>query len=209
MTEIKNNAAVYDIHGNYIRNLVQWDVDVSIKISCNGITSAQPVHFFRKNSLEAYTVETEYSSGGVIAKIPNILLRECETIFGYIYATEGTTSRSVYGFRIPVERRPQPADYVYENTIDYLNIITVLEQCKKYAEAAEKAAGAAGLPIATASTLGGVIIGNNISVEEDGTISIDDDFILNSFDNSAATDSDTEEMLDDVFGQPEAEESET
>lgn len=200
--EIKNNTSVYDTYGNYLRNLVQWDIDVSIKISASGITSAQPVHFFHKRSTTAYTVETEYSDGGVVAKIPNILLRDCETIFGYIYATDNGTSRSVYGFRIPVEKRPQPTDYVYEDTTDYINIVTVLEQCKEYAEAAEKAAEAVGsykLPAATTSTLGGVIIGKNIGIKDDGTIFIDEDMILNAVDDTTATQNETEEMLNEVF----------
>lgn len=201
--EFKNNAAVYDIYGNYLRNLVQWDVDVQIKISANGITSPQPVHFFHKRSPTAYTVETEYSDNVVIAKIPNILLRDCETIFGYIYATDNGTSRSVYGFHIPIEKRPQPADYVYEDTTDYINIVTVLEQCKEYAETAEKAAEDASsykMPVATASTLGGVIIGENIGIKDNGTIFIDEDIILNAVNDTVATHNETEEMLNEVFG---------
>ncbi len=63
------------------------------------------------------------------------------------------------------------------------------------------------LPAATAETLGGVKIGDGISVTEDGTISLNEDSLLD--DEAVATDSDTEEMLDNVFGHHKAEESET
>ena len=54
------------------------------------------------------------------------------------------------------------------------------------------------LPVAAADTLGGVKIGENVGVTEDGTISIDGADLL---DDVAADDSEVTEMLNEVFGE--------
>lgn len=54
------------------------------------------------------------------------------------------------------------------------------------------------LPVATADTLGGVKIGENVDVTADGTISIDGADLL---DDVAADDSEVTEMLNEVFGE--------
>ncbi len=57
------------------------------------------------------------------------------------------------------------------------------------------------LPIATATRLGGVKIGSNINVTDDGTISadVDKEVIQESLEKVAASASDMNEMLDEVF----------
>lgn len=52
------------------------------------------------------------------------------------------------------------------------------------------------LPVATATRLGGVKIGENVNVTQDGTISVLGDELL---DDVAASDEDVQEMLDDTF----------
>lgn len=54
------------------------------------------------------------------------------------------------------------------------------------------------LPIATRLTLGGVKIGDGVNVSSDGTISTDDAAIINDV---TATETDTDEMLDEVFSK--------
>lgn len=54
------------------------------------------------------------------------------------------------------------------------------------------------LPIATRLTLGGVKIGDGVNVASDGTISTDDAAIINDV---AATETDANEMLDEVFSK--------
>lgn len=54
------------------------------------------------------------------------------------------------------------------------------------------------LPTATITRLGGVKIGGGVGVEEDGTISVD---LAGEVKKVVATDSDTEEMLNDVFSE--------
>lgn len=57
------------------------------------------------------------------------------------------------------------------------------------------------LPVATDTQLGGVKIGNGIDSASDGTISVDKTELL---DEVTAEESDTEEMLADVFGKTQA-----
>lgn len=80
-----------------------------------------------------------------------------------------------------------------------------MQACLLLLNASNGAAGGGGttggggsyiLPAATATQLGGVKIGENVSVAPDGTISIDGDDLL---DDVAATDKDVQEMLDDTF----------
>lgn len=58
------------------------------------------------------------------------------------------------------------------------------------------------LPLASKTQAGVVKIGNNVDVQDDGTISVqvDKDLIQESFDQVAAETSDIGEMLDDVWG---------
>lgn len=70
--------------------------------------------------------------------------------------------------------------------------------------ASNGAAGAGGssgegyvLPAATATRLGGVKIGDGLSVSEDGTLSVDGDAVIEDI---AATDSEVEEALDEIYG---------
>lgn len=58
------------------------------------------------------------------------------------------------------------------------------------------------LPVATADTLGGVKIGENVDVTEDGVISIDGADLL---DDMTADDYEVAEMLDEIFGEESGE----
>ena len=53
------------------------------------------------------------------------------------------------------------------------------------------------LPAATTTRLGGVKIGEGLSVSADGTLSVDGDSVV---ENIAATDSEVEEALDEIYG---------
>ena len=65
------------------------------------------------------------------------------------------------------------------------------------------------LPIATQNRLGGIMIGNCITAEDDGTTSVDldavaegvtDDVTQNVIDEAGATDKEVEEAIEEVFG---------
>lgn len=83
-----------------------------------------------------------------------------------------------------------------------------MQACLLLLNASNGAAGGGGstggdgyvLPAATTTRLGGVKIGDGVNVAEDGTISADEEAII---DKAAAPESDVKEMLDDIFGAGE------
>lgn len=83
-----------------------------------------------------------------------------------------------------------------------------MQACLLLLNASNGAAGGGGstggdgyvLPAATPTRLGGVKIGDGVNVAEDGTISADEEAII---DKAAAPESDVKEMLDDIFGAGE------
>lgn len=132
------DVSIYDIDGFPIAHMVQWDFGRYIYIKETDLTEAHPVHFFNIESDVAYVVETTYEGGRIKAKIPNILLTQPHTINGYVYVTEDGESKSLYQFRIPIRKRPQPSDVIYEGSEDYIAVATALSECKKYAEQASE-----------------------------------------------------------------------
>lgn len=134
-----NEIQVYDRNNNPITELRQYDRDVLVHIREPGVTSAVPVHFFNRNSKQALVVKTEFGSGTLKAKIPNILLEDDLPVTGYLYVTTDTESRSLYGFTITVRHRPIPGDFVHVESKDYITLSEIEESCRKYAENANTA----------------------------------------------------------------------
>lgn len=121
---------VYDTSGNSITDLVQWDTDVVVCIKEEEITKPCKVHFFNSESDAAYAVQGVYENGKLKAKIPNVLLWQPYTIIGYVHVEENSEGKSIYRFRINMRKKPQPTNYVYSGTKDYIEITAVLEECK-------------------------------------------------------------------------------
>lgn len=124
----------YDSNGDILANLVQWDKDVFVSIQENEIDDAYPVHFFNYGSDISYVVNSVYSSGLLIAKIPNTLLTTAEMIIGYVYKETGTEQKSIYRFKISMRAKPMPSNYAESGTKDYINIEDVLAECREEAE---------------------------------------------------------------------------
>lgn len=115
-------------------DLVQWDKDVLIHINHPDITKAYNVHFFNSLCDEALVVTSTYSSGDLKVKIPNKLLTQSLPITGYVYIIEGNESKSLYGFRLMVRKRPCPSNYIYVESEDYVSLEKVLAECRAFAE---------------------------------------------------------------------------
>ena len=124
---------VYDINGDVLRNLVQWDINIKICIKEPAIDKAYKVHFFNLKSSEALVVESEFSNGVLSAIIPTILLMEPYPITGYIYFEKNNEHKSVYCFTFSMRKRPKPANYVYNNEKNYFTFEEVLAEAKEYA----------------------------------------------------------------------------
>lgn len=128
----------YDVNGNKVTALVQWDKDVTLTFRDTMFTTAHPVQFFNRYSDHALVVESKYESGILSAKIPNILLRKQHDLAGYVNFLNAKEERCLVGFKIRVLPKPQPSDYVYEDTVDYVSVEAVLAECRDYAEYARE-----------------------------------------------------------------------
>lgn len=134
--------SVYDGNGNYLTDLVQWDKDVTVHIKHPEITQNYNVHFFNSQYESALVVTSTYSSGELKAKIPNELLTQAFPITGYIYITKNGESKSLFGFKLMVRKRPCPSDYIYVESDDYISLEKVLDECRDYANSASGSATA-------------------------------------------------------------------
>ena len=129
--------SVYDIEGNTISNLVQFDKDVFIYIMDSRIQSNYQVQFFNNASESAYVVDSTYSDGVLCAKIPNDLLVLPYSITGYVNITAQDGIKCLYGFKIAIRKKPKPSDWVYVESNDYITFKEVIQECRDYANSAE------------------------------------------------------------------------
>lgn len=137
-----NEIMVYDAYGDSISNLVQWDSNVKIYIDESEITKNYKIHFFNKESVDAYVVESSYSNNILCAKIPDILLTKSHTIIGYVYTDADEEHKSIFCFKIPVRKRPKPMNFIFVDSKDYTTLESILDECKKYANNASDYADA-------------------------------------------------------------------
>ena len=122
------DAIMYDSFGTQITYLVQWDVDQTVSFEgVNISTNTAPiVHFCNKNSDKALGVQSTLDDGVINVKIPNILLKEAETIVVYFYSN----NRSVEITKIPVRPKPQPNDYFYSDNVEVVTLSELIAQVK-------------------------------------------------------------------------------
>lgn len=132
----------------------QWDTDLTVEVD-----SLCEVHFAAVGSSEALVVESKEIEGKYLAAIPNILLQECKDIFIYVMRDDDTQESK----RVSIIARAKPDDYVYTET-----------EIKNYEDFEERLSALEGeeqsLPIASTSTLGGIKVGENLTIADDGTL---------------------------------------
>ena len=132
--------AVYDLDGNTLTNLVQYDTDVYIHIKDSRITAAYQVQFFNSTSESALVMNSTYNNGILSVKIPNDLLLQPYTITGYVNVKKSGESKCLYGFRIAVRKKPQPNDWVHVDSKDYVTFEQIVEECREFAKNASTSA---------------------------------------------------------------------
>ena len=116
----------FDSAGNTIQRFCQWDVNQEIYMVLEGfdLTNAPEVHFCNKEDDVAIIVNTTVSGNTIRASVPNQLLQESSILYAYVYLQDTNTSlqRSVAYTKIPVHKRPKPADYIHigHNCIGYI-----------------------------------------------------------------------------------------
>lgn len=143
------DIAIYDINGNPIEKLYQYDTCVKIQIKDLEFENKPIVHFSNKNSEAALAVpmeDTEYVGGTLTVEIPYPLLLEDLMIYVYLYTYDTPTKcgRTIHVGNIPVCSKPKPEDYIdnYKwkgiNAMDMSNRIYKLEVFRDVTYVSEK-----------------------------------------------------------------------
>lgn len=96
-----------------------------------------------------------------VVTIPNVLLQEAKDIFIY----QGEASE-----RVSIIYRAKPDDYVYTETEvkDYDDLAARLDELQEQVDAID--VDPYELPIATSDSLGGIKVGENLTISSDGTL---------------------------------------
>jgi len=109
----------YDSDYKVLKQLYQWDTNQTMIVE--GITEFTTIpvfHFCNRLSDSALVVNPTLVYGKLEVDIPNILLRQTETIIIYLYEETNVDGfRTMHTIHIPVVPRPQPSDYDYTDNI--------------------------------------------------------------------------------------------
>jgi len=132
--------AVYDLDGNTLTNLVQYDTDVYVNIKDSRITDAYRVQFFNSTSESALVMDSTYNNGILSVKIPNDLLEQPYTITGYVNIKKNGESKCLYAFRIAVRKKPVPHNWVHVDSKDYVTFEEIVAECRDFADNASASA---------------------------------------------------------------------
>ena len=131
------SVVIKNSKGAVIDHLTQWDCNRTVHISGLTVTGTPTLraHFFNVHSANALVVELTAESDGVYsAPVPNILLVQPEKIVCWIYeqteisGSESYEGESIYKFELPVIPRSKPADFEYQENIDYLNWVELSQE---------------------------------------------------------------------------------
>jgi len=124
------NCSCYDIHGNTINGLTQWDLNQTIYIEGHGFTTPPEIHFCNKNSEKALMVMSEIEDELLKVTIPNQLLIEPYTITLYVYMVNGEDKKTVEYTQIPVKARPMPSSFEYVDNIEIIALNELAEEIR-------------------------------------------------------------------------------
>lgn len=143
--------------------IYQWDTDVAVSVNypCE-------IQYAAIGSTETLIQEPQEVDGWFVGEIPNILLQEPVDIFIY---TNGEDDMNTHeSKRVSVIYRAKPDDYVYTETEvkDYDTLAAQLGEVQEQVDNIEQ--NPYTLPIASDSSLGGIKVGQNLTISEDGTL---------------------------------------
>ena len=136
--------------------IYQWSTDVPVYVG-----SASQVQFAQVGSSETMNVEPQASGEVFFCTIPNVLLQEAKDIFIY----QGEESE-----RVSIIYRAKPDDYVYTETEvkDYDDLAARLDELQEQVD--DMDVSEYELPIASQTSLGGIKVGENLTISSDGTL---------------------------------------
>lgn len=160
--------------------LWQWDTGrtLSVDVDCS------QVHF--SNKVFGRSIDVDVIDG--VAIIPDILLQTDKdlNVWAFVGASENGYTKISKTFK--VNRRNKPSDYVFtpqdqtsleeiKERLDYLESIQDPDAIKNavddYLEQNPPSGGITEIPIATQDTIGGIKIGDNLRISEDGVLSVE------------------------------------
>lgn len=105
----------YDVDGNHVDHFTQWDIGQKIVIEGATTVSTPEFHFCNSRSKEALVVSSAIDGESITAEVPDLLLQEALPLTVHMYyETDEYSAKTVYTIVIPVNPRPKPADYTYE-----------------------------------------------------------------------------------------------
>lgn len=136
--------------------IYQWSTNVPVYVD-----SASTVQFAQVGSSETMNIEPQACGKVFVVTIPNVLLQEAKDIFIY----QGEASE-----RVSIIYRAKPDDYVYTETEvkDYDDLAARLDELQEQVDAID--VDPYELPIATSDSLGGIKVGENLTISSDGTL---------------------------------------
>lgn len=137
----------------------QWDTDVPVAVDYPCV-----IQFAAVGSSETMNVEPKEVDGWFLGTIPNILLQDARDVFIYTDGVSGFDTHE--SKRVSIVYRAKPDDYVYTETEvkDYDALAAQLEELQKQVDDMD-------LKPATTDSLGGIKVGENLTIAEDGTLS--------------------------------------
>lgn len=129
-----NRINCFDLEGNSLDCLTQWDINQILYIEWE-YNSTPIFHFCNTKSDRALVVNgSTKENGRVKAHIPNILLQESHPIIVFVYLQDddNESGKTVCVSEIPVNKKPKPQNYTYEENIEYISWAKLESEARTY-----------------------------------------------------------------------------
>ena len=158
----------------------QWDTGRTLAVDAD----CSQVHFSNKDF--GRSIDVDVADG--VAVIPDILLQTDKALNVWAFVGTAENGYTKISKTFKVNRRNRPADYVFTPTdqtsleeikekLDYLESIQDPDAIKNavddYLKQNPPSGGITEIPIATHDTIGGIKIGNNLRISDDGVLSVE------------------------------------
>ena len=159
--------------------LWQWDTGRKLTVDAD----CSQVHF--SNKIFGRSIDVDVVDG--VAIIPDVLLQTDKDLFAWAFVGTAENGYTKISKTFKVNRRNKPADYVFtppeqtsleeiKEKIDYLESIqdpdAIKNAVEDYLEQNPPSGGITEIPIATHDTIGGIKIGDNLRISDDGVLSV-------------------------------------
>lgn len=126
----------YDVNGNVIEHLVQWDKNQQIYIEDLVSGIVPEVHFGKDDNPICYQYKNTISSsnGKYIITIPNELLQDSFRLYVYLYYKSNNSYTTKYYVPILIIAKPKPDGYTLEDNIEKVPVTQILTDLSELQE---------------------------------------------------------------------------